>query len=71
MTLHLTHIGRDNWERPVYECNGHLYVDVDPRPSKGPDIFTKQGNAFFGEPLSPIPPNTALEFMPRRDTWGS
>ena len=38
---------------PVYECDGRLYVDVDPRRSRPADICTKQGNAFDGEPLRP------------------
>lgn len=29
--LILHYKGRDDWERPVYEANGRLYVDVDPR----------------------------------------
>lgn len=31
MPLQLTFVGRDSWSRPVYECGGRLYVDVDPR----------------------------------------
>ena len=53
--LVLRHIGRDNWSRPVYECGGRLYVDTDPRADRKPDIFTKQGNAFDGEPCDPLP----------------
>lgn len=48
--LRLEHRGRDSWDRPVYECDGQLYVDVDPRRSRSADICTKQGNAFDGEP---------------------
>ena len=48
--LELHHLGRDSWDRPVYECDGKLYVDVDPRRSRTPSICTKQGNAFDGEP---------------------
>ena len=44
--LRLEYKGRDSWDRPVYECDGKLYVDVDPRKSKPADICTKQGNAF-------------------------
>ena len=32
--LRLEYLGRDSWERPVYACNGRLYVDVDPRRSR-------------------------------------
>lgn len=44
--LRLEYRGRDSWDRPVYECDGRLYVDVDPRRSRPADICTKQGNAF-------------------------
>lgn len=67
--LVLNHIGRDSWSRPVYEADGRLYVDVDPRKGRGPDICTKQGNAFDGEPNVPIPEGTEIEFVPERDTW--
>ena len=67
--LVLNHIGRDNWERPVYECEGRLYVDVDPREGHNPDICTKQSNAFYGEPLEPIEEDTDIEFVPERDIW--
>ena len=30
--LRLEYRGRDSWDRPVYECDGRLYVDVD-RPT--------------------------------------
>ena len=46
--LRLEYRGRDSWDRPVYECDGRLYVDVDPRRSRPADICTKQGNAFDG-----------------------
>jgi hypothetical protein len=67
--LTLTHKGRDDWGRPVYECEGVLYVDIDPRKSRKPDICTKQGNAFYGEPLDPVADGTEIEFIPCRDTW--
>lgn len=67
--LILHHIGRDSWDRPVYECDGRIYVDVDPRKSRPADIYTKQGNAFDGEPSAPIPDNVIVEFVPERDTW--
>lgn len=60
---------RDSWGRPVYECDGRLYVDVDPRRSRPADICTKQGNAFDGEPCDPVPERTIIEFVPKRDTW--
>lgn len=69
MKLTLTHLGRDSWSRPVYECDGRLYVDVDPRKHRQPEICTKQFNAFNGEPLDPIAEGTEIEFVPSRDTW--
>ena len=67
LTLRL--LGRDSWDRPVYECDGKLYVDVDPRRSRPADICTKYENAFDGEPCDPIPENTIIELVPERDTW--
>lgn len=67
--LQLRLLGRDSWSRPVYECKGRLYVDVDPRAGRRPDICTKQGNDFDGEPCDPIPDWMEVEFLPRRDTW--
>ena len=67
--LRLEHRGRDSWGCPVYECDGRLYVDVDPRRSRQADICTKQGNAFDGEPCDPVPEGTIIEFVPARDTW--
>ena len=67
--LVLNYKGRDSWSRPVYECGGKLYVDVDPRKDRKPDICTKQWNAFDGEPLDLIAEDTEVEFIPRRDTW--
>lgn len=67
--LRLEYRGRDSWDRPVYECDGRLYVDVDPRRSRPADICTKQGNAFDGEPCDPIPEGAVIEFVPERDTW--
>lgn len=69
MKLVLVYKGRDNWDRPIYECDGVLYVDVDPRKHRKPDICTKQFNAFNGEPLEQINPDIEIEFVPCRDTW--
>jgi len=66
-TLTLTHIGRDSWDRPVYECGDKLYVDVDPRKNWAPNIHTKNNNEFDGEPDWPIPDGTVIIFIPRRD----
>ena len=67
--LKLTHIGRDDFDRPVYECNGRLYVDVDPREHLPPNIYTKSGNEFDGEPDWPIDKDVEVVFEPSRDTW--
>lgn len=67
--LILTYKSRDSWDRPVYECEGRLYVDVDPRTHRIPEIYTKQFNAFNGEPLDHIAKNVEIEFVPERETW--
>ena len=72
--LTLIHKGRDNWDRPVYECEGRLYVDVDPRGGRNPKICTKLNNEFDGEPDTPIEvmkryEGVEIEFIPYRDTW--
>lgn len=69
MPLQLTFVGRDSWSRPVYECGGRLYVDTDPRPDRQPDICTKLGDSFDGEPCDPLPDGITVEFIPHRDTW--
>ena len=69
MKLVLTHLGRDSRSRPVYESNGNLYVDTDPRKDRAPHICTKYCNAFDGEPDTPLPDGTEVEFVPHRDTW--
>ena len=68
-TLTLTYKGRDSWDRSVYECDGRLYVDVDPRKDRGPEICTKCNNEFDGEPDCPITNGTEVMFIPRRDIW--
>ena len=66
--LTLSLLGRDSWDRPVYnDGTGRLLVDVDPRNGRSPDICTKQGNSFEGEPSSPV--DAIFTFVPYRDTW--
>lgn len=66
LTLYL--LGRDSWDRPVYDDGtGRLLVDVDPRTGRAPDICTKQGNAFDGEPCDPV--EADFTFTPHRDIW--
>lgn len=61
-------VARDSWSRPVYDDGtGRLLVDVDPRAGRKPDICTKQGNAFDGEPCDPV--DGDFIFIPRRDIW--
>lgn len=67
--LILHYKGRDSWDRPVYEADGRLYVDVDPRKSFEPNICTKYNNEFDGEPDDPISEDVQVTFVPRRDTW--
>lgn len=67
--LKLKYKGRDRWSRPVYEANGNLYVDVDPRKGWKPNIHTKYNNEFDGEPDIPISENIQIEFLLCRDTW--
>ena len=69
-TLELTFIGLDSWSRPVYKSKGgRLYVDVDPRPDRPPEICTKCDNDFEGEPDWPVPETTQIAFSPSRYTW--
>jgi len=67
-TMELAYKGRDSWDRPVYKCDGRLYVDVDPR-SVHPNICTKSDNEFDGEPDFPIDRDIKLVFVPSRDVW--
>ena len=53
----------------MYECDGMLYVDVDPRRHRKPELCTKQFNVFDGEPNTPIAADVAIEFVPCRDVW--
>jgi hypothetical protein len=56
-----------SYETGRYEPLGLFLVDVDPRAGRKPDICTKQGNAFDGEPCDPV--DGDFIFIPRRDTW--
>ena len=67
--LRLEYRGCDSRDRPVYECCGKFYVDVEPRRSRQPEIYTKLDNVFDGEPDIPIREDTIIEFVPERDTW--
>jgi len=67
--LELSYKGRDSWDRPVYECDGKLYVDVDPRKHMPAQICTKSDNEFDGEPYWNIDEDVEIAFVPSRDTW--
>lgn len=67
--MKLNFIDCDSWDRPVYECDGTLYVDVDPRAHRAPQLCTKAGNEFDGEPDMPLSAGTKVEFVPSRITW--
>ena len=61
-------LGYDSWRRPVYKGDGDkLYVDVDPRSGRTPDMCTKQYNAFDGEPCDNV--SGDFEFVPARMVW--
>lgn len=67
MKMTLTFLGRDDWDRPVYEDDdGRLYVDIAPC-SCYPHIHTKSGNGFEGEPEMPV--EAEITFMPYREKW--
>ena len=66
--LVLKFMGSDSWDRPVYQSNGHLYVDVDPRVDRTPKICTKYNDDFDGEPDNVIE-NVSFEFIPNRVVW--
>lgn len=63
----LTFVGLDSWSRPVYKNEGRFYVDVAPLSWSAPEICTKYGNAFDGEPDAPV--NHEFQFVPERKVW--
>lgn len=72
--LVLNYIGKDSFDRPVYENEDKLFVDVDPRKDRKPNICTKSNNCFDGEPDTPIRyikkyECMEIEFYPKRITW--
>lgn len=72
--LELTYIGLDSWLRPVYkDIDGKLFVDVDNRENRKPEICTKYNNQFEGEPDTPIQyiekyKSVEIVFFPKRIT---
>lgn len=65
----LNYLGRDSWDRPVYESEGEHYVDIDPFSFCQPNICTKANNEFDGEPDMPVKEETQFLFIPKRDVW--
>lgn len=65
----LKFVGLDSWDRPVYQGNDQLYVDINPRCGYLPQICTKANNAFDGEPDTPISKNIEVQFDPCRHVW--
>lgn len=73
-TLVLNYVGKDSFNRPVYENASKLFVDVEPRKGKEPKICTVLNNVLGGEPDTPIEyikkyQETEIEFFPNRVTW--
>lgn len=72
--LVLNYVGNDSFDRPVYENNGKLFVDVDPLSYCKPKICTKLYNCLDGEPDTPIQymkkyEDVEVEFSPKRIVW--
>lgn len=72
--LVLNYVGNDSFDRPVYENEDNLFVDVDPRSYRKPEICTKLNNCFDGEPDTPIMymekyKDAEVEFFPKRIVW--
>lgn len=66
--LLLTFVGWDDWDRAVYQdAEGTLYVDTDPRSGREPQMCTKYGNQFCGEPCDPV--EADFIFTPSRAVW--
>lgn len=55
VTLVLTYIGEDFWERPVYQDQfNHLWKDVELGEGLRPSLHSAINNEFEGEPDMPI-----------------
>lgn len=72
--LVLNYVGNDSYDRPVYENNGLLFVDVNPLSYEKPKICTKAYNCMDGEPDTPIQymikyENVLVDFYPKRIVW--
>jgi len=73
--IHLKYLGRDSWDRPVYEDdNGVIWKDVDPRADRKADLCTSVDNKFDREPDTGMKylkayQNVLVIFVPERDVW--
>lgn len=66
---HLTFIGFDSWDRPVYEDqNMKLWKDVDPCSDRNPKLCSALNNNFDGEPDIEMRGGD-VRFYPDRVTW--
>lgn len=67
MVKRLTYIGEDSWGRQVYKDeNEKLWKDVDNREKWLRPLCSVVGNAFDGEPDSPMGEDIECEFIPKR-----
>ena len=73
--IHLKHLGRDSWDRPVYkDDNGVIWKDVEPRADREANLCTSVDNEFDGEPDTGMKylkayQNVLVIFEPKRDVW--
>jgi len=67
-TLILNFKGLDDWDYPVYECNGKLYVDINPNYPT-PHFHTKSNNEFDGEAEYPVGEDVEVVFTSPRVVW--
>ncbi|MGO5336735.1 hypothetical protein ACTQZS_07985 [Bilifractor sp. LCP19S3_H10] len=66
---HLTFIGFDSWDRPVYEDqNMKLWKDVDPMSDRNPKLCSALNNNIDGEPDIEMRDGD-VRFYPERVTW--
>lgn len=73
--LHLTHKGRDSWDRPVYaDPDGRLWKDVEPCSDRPANLCSALNNEFDGEPDTSMRhmkryQGMVVVFVPARDVW--
>ena len=75
LILHLKHLGRDSWDRPVYmDDEGIIWKDVNPREGGKANLCTSVSNEFDGEPDTGMEyfkkyQGVSVIFIPTRDVW--